>query len=169
MNMIDKAREFAIERHGNQSYGQHPYWVHLDDVAKLAADFGERAVVISYLHDVVEDTPTTIKEIQENFSEFVADCVEIVTDEPGETRKLRKAKTYKKMASVHGELELALIVKAADRLANIKASLVNRSKKHMNMYQSEHDCFKKSAYRPGLCEALWSEMDKLIDKTKLQK
>lgn len=167
MNMINKAREFAIERHGSQSYGEHPYSFHLDAVAKIAEDFGENAVVVSYLHDVVEDTPTTLNEIHHNFNEFIARCVEIVTDEPGETRALRKAKTYQKMAAVSGDLELALVVKAADRLANLKSSLANQSKKHLNMYQKEHTSFKRSAYRPGLCEALWTEMDKIVDNARL--
>ena len=167
MNMINKARQFAVERHGNQCYANQPYSVHLDAVAELAEEFGENAVIVAYLHDVVEDTPTSIEEIQSQFSDFIASCVAIVTDEPGETRKLRKAKTYKKMAAVKGELELALVVKAADRLANLKASVANKSAKHLNMYQSEHDSFRKSAYRPGLCEHLWNEMDEIVNHARL--
>jgi (p)ppGpp synthase/HD superfamily hydrolase len=82
-----KARKFALKHHGEQKYGEHPYIVHLDAVANLVQQYGEAAVVIAYLHDVVEDTNVSIREIEKEFGALVADCVAVLTDEPGEDRK----------------------------------------------------------------------------------
>ncbi len=130
----EKARNFAIERHADQCYGDRPYSFHLDQVANIASAYGDDAVIIAYLHDVVEDTDTSVEEIESLFGPLVSQCVAILTDEPGAHREERKAKTYKKMAKVSGELELALIVKAADRLANIKACVADGKVELLNMW-----------------------------------
>lgn len=160
--MIDRARQFAVERHGEQKYGDLPYWVHLDRVAAIARDYGTDAVVVAYLHDVVEDTVTTLDEIAVEFGHFVSRCVEIVTDEPGANRRERKARTYRKMARVDGELELALIVKAADRLANLRACTAEDNRRLLAVYRREQPVFRDAVFRPALCDPIWQEIDELI-------
>ncbi len=157
--MRKQAREFAIDAHGDQKYGVHPYSSHLDAVAKLAGPYGEQAEVIAYLHDVVEDTDVGLKEIEDHFGKLVADAVSILTDEPGSNRKERKSKTYAKMSRVSGEAEIALVVKAADRLANISACVADKNQELLDMYKSEHKVFRDSVYRPGICDELWRELD----------
>ena len=124
--MQQKARAFAISAHGNQKYGERPYVFHLEAVAKLAEPYGDDATVVAYLHDVVEDTKTTVEAIASMFGPHIAACVALLTDAPGANRKERKAKTYAKLAEVSGPNELALLVKAADRLANVRACLADR-------------------------------------------
>jgi guanosine-3',5'-bis(diphosphate) 3'-pyrophosphohydrolase len=160
--MHTQARTFAIAAHGEQKYGDHPYVFHLDAVAAIAKPFGEDAMVVAYLHDTVEDTQATLSEIQLQFGSQVAACVSLLTDEPGANRKERKAKTYAKLALVQGPNELALIVKTADRLANVRASVADRKQSMWTLYQSEHAVFKKSAYRAGQCDVLWTELDGLL-------
>ncbi len=158
---IEDARRFALDAHGGQRYGEHPYSVHLDAVAQIAGDFGETARVVAYLHDVVEDTPVGLAEIERRFGQRVAGCVAILTDEPGETREERKLKTYAKMAGVSGELELALVVKAADRLANMRACVAGGNAEKLGMYKREHEAFRQAAYRQDLCEPLWLEIGRI--------
>jgi (p)ppGpp synthase/HD superfamily hydrolase len=160
--MQQEARSFAIAAHAEQKYGDHPYSFHLDEVAALAAPFGEEAVVIAYLHDTVEDTGATIEEIEDRFGTAIAACVSLLTDEPGANRKERKAKTYAKLAAVQGANELALLVKAADRLANVRACIKDRRQSLWQLYKSEHVAFKAAAYRSGQCEPLWVELESLL-------
>jgi guanosine-3',5'-bis(diphosphate) 3'-pyrophosphohydrolase len=157
--MQQQARAFAISAHGEQKYGDRPYSFHLDAVAAIAKPYGEDAVVVAFLHDTVEDTQATIQEVEAKFGPKVAACVSLLTDEPGANRKERKAKTYAKLAEVHGPNELALVVKAADRLANVRACLADRKRAMWELYRSEHPVFKQAAYRVGLSESLWSELD----------
>lgn len=164
---INAARAYALNMHGGQMYGSLPYSHHLDAVAMTLAPYGQEAQVIGYLHDVVEDTDATVADIRSHFGDRVAACVELLTDELGSNRKERKAKTYAKLAKVTGPSELALVVKVADRLSNVRACVGGANRDLWSLYRSEHTVFKASAYRPGLCDGLWSELDGLLRDDKL--
>jgi len=163
--MLNKAREFSINAHWGQMYGDRPYIYHLDAVVNLLKPYGENAMVIGYLHDVIEDAEEKKKEelaleIKKEFGPFIYRCVSILTNEPGENRKERKQKTYLKLSGINGEEELALVVCVADRLANIQACNADENKKLLKMYKSENIAFKTAVFRKGLCDDLW---DKLYD------
>src|SRR5690242_10741006 len=123
-SMIDQeARSFATERHDAQgcTYGVHPFVYHLDEVVKVLTEFGhgERVLhVVGYLHDVLEDTPTTRKEIDERFGAGIGDMVWAMTDEPGSNRRERQLKTYVKLREACKPYPTILNVKLADRIAN---------------------------------------------------
>ena len=138
--MIEKARHYAIAAHGEQKYGDKPYIHHLEAVVKILEPYGDEAKLIGYLHDVAEDTLISIKDIETEFGQFVAACVAILSDEPGANRKERKSKTYEKMLKVTGKEELALVVKAADRLANIEACISDKNMRHLVKQCIVKDC-----------------------------
>ena len=150
--MHQEARSFAIKAHGDQKYGDHPYSYHLDQVAAIVQPFGEEAIAIAYLHDTAEDTEVCIAEIEQRFGKKIASCVALLTDEAGPNRKEKKAKTYAKLAVVDGPNEVALLVKAADRLANVRACVKDKKLSLWELYRSEHQTFRSAAYRAGLCE-----------------
>jgi (p)ppGpp synthase/HD superfamily hydrolase len=160
--MHQEARSFAIKAHGDQKYGDRPYSYHLDQVAAIVQPFGEEAVAIAYLHDTAEDTEVSIAEIEQQFGKKIASCVALLTDEPGANRKEKKAKTYAKLAVVDGPNEVALLVKAADRLANVRACVKDNKLSLWEVYRSEHQTFRRAAYRAGLCDPLWSELEVLL-------
>jgi len=157
-----EARSFAIAAHGSQPYGTLPYSAHLDAVAELAAPFGEQAQVVAYLHDVVEDTTVPVERVRERFGPLVAECVALLSDAPGADRAERKAKTYARLAEVSGPTEVALVVKAADRFANVRACVSDGKRQLWQRYKGEHPVFRASAYRKGLCESIWEHLDALL-------
>ncbi|GAA5172945.1 HD domain-containing protein [Viridibacterium curvum] len=167
--MLTKARAFAVQAHGDQKYGDRPYSFHLDMVANNLAAYGEQAQVIGYLHDVVEDTSVTKDKIEEEFGSLVAECVGLLTDEPGANRKERKAKTYEKLSRVSGQSELALVVKVADRLANVTACVADGKRSLWEVYLSEQAAFKKAAYRAGLCDQLWADLESQLQEGALDR
>ncbi|WP_295508913.1 HD domain-containing protein [Accumulibacter sp.] len=163
--MLDDARAFALAAHGSQRYGDLPYSHHLDEVVALLSPYGREAQVIGYLHDVLEDTEVTDLDIRKRFGQLVADCVSLLTDLSGANRAERKRKTYARLTTVTGPTELALVVKAADRLANVRSCVRDDRRGLMIVYRSEHACFKRSAYRTGLCDPFWLELDALLAVT----
>ena len=145
-----------------QKYGTRPYAFHLDAVADLAAAYGEDARAIAYLHDVVEDTAVSVPDIEAIFGSRIAECVSLLTDKSGADREKRKASSYAVLATLEGSGRIALVVKAADRLANVRACLQDGKFDLWERYKREHRQFRQAVYRPGLCEPLWAELERLL-------
>ncbi|PSU20565.1 HD domain-containing protein [Photobacterium kishitanii] len=158
------AQAFAKSRHGDQRYGEFPYTVHLNAVAKLAQPFGLDAMIVAQLHDIIEDTDTSFDELADRFGFTIADAVNYVTDVKLEDRAKRKLEINQRLAALNVKEDaarLALIVKVCDRLANVRSSSQS-SPRHYKMYQHEHPAFKEAVYRPDLCDDLWVELNALI-------
>lgn len=162
MNVADKAKEFVIAKHATQKYGEHPYSYHLDRVSQLLAEFGylgdEAITAAGWLHDTLEDTPTTYEMLVSEFGNEVADIVFAVTNEPGENRVDRFHKTALKIQFN----KKALVVKLADRIANTEASLQSNPKLY-KMYLKEFPLFKELLYNPQDVELMpmWNRLIEL--------
>lgn len=84
---LDDARRLARERHEGQKdkQGRDYYEAHLVPISELLADHGEDAAITGMLHDIVEDTPTTLDELRElGVPEAVVRAVDSVTERQGE-------------------------------------------------------------------------------------
>jgi (p)ppGpp synthase/HD superfamily hydrolase len=162
------ARQLAIAAHGDQTYGDKPYEHHLQAVVDVLQRFGARLdqpataplLIAAWLHDSLEDTELTRGEVESEFGPEVAELVWRVTDEPGATRKERKPATYRKTR----ENESAIVLKLADRIANVEASVASGGRL-LDLYQREHPEFK-AALQPSstspLAEEMWNHLDQLL-------
>ena len=179
--IIQKARDFAINAHWGQMYGAFPYVEHLDDVANICKKYNmpEYVVCAAYLHDVVEDTDVTANQVSDEFGYEVATLVYAVTDAETDLeledllkegyskeaakaaiRKDKKVKTYPKiLAHPHG-----VQLKLADRIANLRSSMKSKDPRMFKMYKEEHDDFKRSLVTPGIAEDQWKEIEGLINR-----
>ena len=160
MNIADAAKEFAIAQHGAQKYGEHPYSYHLAQVSQVLAEFGyagdEAIAAAGWLHDTLEDTPTTYEMLASEFGKETADIVWAVTTELGENRVDRFRKTALRIQSN----KKALAVKLADRIANTEASFQSNPKLY-KMYAKEFPLFKKLLYNPQDVQLfpLWNRLE----------
>jgi len=147
-----EARLLAEQRHAGQQYGAHPYSVHLAQVRAVLAAFGYGGAlgVAAWLHDTVEDTATTREELAARFGEEVARLVWAVTG-VGSNRKQRNSSAYEKMRQ-HPE---AVILKLADRIANVEASRERPDK--LAMYRQEHTSFAQALAGLG-DERMWARL-----------
>jgi (p)ppGpp synthase/HD superfamily hydrolase len=139
-----RARAWVAARHGAQSYGTRLHTHHLDAVERILVETGCADGPMGYLwriaaqcHDVVEDTDTAIQEVATQFGFFVAALVWAVSGF-GRNRKERNADIYRKLLA----FALAVILKIADRCANIEDAIEINSKKYLSMYVSEHESFR---------------------------
>ena len=125
VDRVHRAYALAEEAHRPQRRKSgEPYILHPIAVAMIVADevgLGANPICAALLHDVVEDTDHTVKEIREAFGEDVAMLVDVVTK-----RKSAKYETslqvdnYKQMLqSIHYDIR-ALLLKLADRLHNMR-------------------------------------------------
>ncbi len=81
--LLQLAKEVATKAHeGQKDKGGQPYILHPTTVASFLEKPEHK--MIAYLHDVCEDTPTTIEEIKElGFSKKVIDALLLLTREEG--------------------------------------------------------------------------------------
>ncbi|MEK7109090.1 MAG: HD domain-containing protein [Patescibacteria group bacterium] len=123
--LIEKAKSFAFrahEGHTRNDKDNNPYIVHPEEVAGLVAQSGGSAqeVAAAWLHDTVEDTPTTIEDIRREFGEEVATIVHGLTDLP-EFEALPLAERKAKQAErVRTESVSVRRIKLADQSSNVK-------------------------------------------------
>jgi len=87
-----------------------------------------------------------------------------VTNEEGKNRSERHAKTYPKVAAT----PFATLLKLADRVANVEASLTVGGRL-LGMYQKEHAGLREALWREGGPEAaLWAHLDSLFPQEALE-
>lgn len=120
--MLEQASELSRDYHKNQRYGFESYFeAHiLKVVDKLISVLGITnidAVVVAYLHDIVEDTDMTLYDllVVHRFSQDIVDAVDAITKQPNETRKQYLVRCKQN--------NIAHKVKIADTLANLDASV----------------------------------------------
>lgn len=150
------ARAFALERHGDQRYGDEPYGVHLAEVAAVLARFAVEdpdLAIAAWLHDVVEDTDATLDDVDERFGSRIRALVDAVTMEAGDTRAARNAATHPKIRATPG----AVTLKLCDRIANVERGGPKRA-----LYRSEHEAFRAALHRPGEADAMWAHLDRAV-------
>jgi guanosine-3',5'-bis(diphosphate) 3'-pyrophosphohydrolase len=160
-----RARDFAVERHGEQKYGGKPYVVHLEAVRQVMCDLGftgdDDELVASWVHDTEEDTKTTREEIRERFGSRVERLVWSVSGF-GRNRKERKKDAFDKMRALDAaDAESAVNLKLGDRIANTESCLRNRERSLAQMYRSEMPEFEAALAGRGLPRA-WSRLRRTI-------
>ncbi len=126
VDVLCKAHEFAAAIHGGQARRSgDPYLSHPMEVATILTELrmDERAIAAGLLHDAIEDTQTTIGEIQARFGDEIADLVDGVTKLsklPFSTREDRQAESFRKMLLAMAQDIRVIVIKLADRLHNMR-------------------------------------------------
>lgn len=137
----DRAKWFAELAHQGQTYNEDvPYSFHLQKVVEVLQRFGITdpvMVTAAYNHDVIEDSNRSYNDIKKRFGEEVAELVYAVTSELGRNRVERNKKTYPKIKGFRN----AVILKLADRIANVEYGMATEGKNEM--YAKEFSSFEQ--------------------------
>src|ERR1700754_639456 len=120
--LIARALARAEDAHAGQTRngsGGLPYIEHPRMVAATLAARGypDATVAAALLHDVVEDSDTTVEELRAEFGDEIADLVAALSDDESiESYRERKDEHRRRVAAVDGD---ALAIYAADKLTNM--------------------------------------------------
>ena len=122
---ISSAAVFACKKHGTQARKTgEPYITHPFAVAGTLMNLGMDADTIcaGLLHDTVEDTDTTLEEIEKLFGKEVAIMVDGVTkiSHITDNKSIQEAETIKKMFFAMSKDVRVILIKLADKLHNMK-------------------------------------------------
>jgi (p)ppGpp synthase/HD superfamily hydrolase len=165
LDLINKAIAFSITAHHqtNQTYGDHPYSVHLAMVANNAwkyihlLDESEQAIAIAscWTHDTIEDARQTYNDVKKATSESVAEITRLVSNySRGVNRDARMPDwLYKEIAAN----KVANFVKVCDRLANIQNSFSkghSMAERYAQEYQHFYDMLYREEFKPMFDEMI---------------
>ncbi len=123
---LNRAYVFAIKAHGAQKRASgDPYFSHPLEVAGILTEYKLDAISIitALLHDVIEDTPVTLKELKNHFGGEVArlvDGVSKLTRIELQSDHAKQAENFRKLVLAMSEDIRVLLVKLADRLHNMR-------------------------------------------------
>ena len=156
IDKITKAYKFAEKAHGDQRrVSGIPYILHPTSVACILAELGmdTDAICAALLHDVVEDTSTTLEEVEKLFGADVARLIDGVTKISKiafSSREQRQAENIRKMLIAMANDIRVIIIKLADRLHNMRSLQYLPEEKQKRIAKETLDIYAPLAGRLGI-------------------
>ncbi len=124
--LIKRAYDYSFRMHaGQMRKSGDPYFIHPASVAGTIADLklDTASVCAGLLHDVVEDTLATTKDIEREFGDEIAQLVDGVTKLSKinfTSKEDRQAENFRKMVVAMSRDIRVLLVKLCDRVDNMR-------------------------------------------------
>ena len=155
--LIRKAFDVAVEAHKDQRRKSgEAYIFHPIAVAKIVASeigLGATSIAAALMHDVVEDTPTTVKDIERMFNPKVAQLVEGLTKISLVQKDMNvsmQAENFRKMLLTLNDDVRVILIKIADRLHNMQTMESMDDYKQVKIASETLYIYAPLAHRLGL-------------------
>ena len=153
---IRKAFDIAVEAHKEmRRQSGEPYIYHPIAVAHIAAKeigLGATSIICALLHDVVEDTDYSLKDIEKIFGKKVAQIIDGLTkiQDVFDKNVSMQAENFRKMLLTLSDDVRVILIKLADRLHNMR-TLDNMTKsKQLKIASETLYLYAPLAHRLGL-------------------
>lgn len=162
---ISRAYNIARDAHVGQKRKSGDHFItHPIAVAGILADLGMDVTTIcaGLLHDVVEDSPITLADIEEVFGSEMREIVDGVTKLDRlrfDTKEAHQAATMRKMLVAMANDLRVLVIKLADRLHNMRTLAPLPEAKRRRIAQETIDIYAPLAHRLGIREIRWQLED----------
>jgi len=156
VQQVLKAYEFGAAAHEGQTRKSgEPYITHPIAVAQALAEMrlDAQAICAAILHDVVEDTPASLAEIEEQFGHEVAQLVDAVSKLDQiqfRSRAEAQAESFRKMMLAMIEDIRVILVKLSDRLHNMQTLDAMPVAKKKRIARETLDIYAPIANRLGI-------------------
>ena len=162
---LENALKFSVKmHHGQVRKSGLPFVSHCIDVANKLLDWkmDQTTIISALLHDVVEDTDVTLKDIEKEFGSEVAMLVDGVTKVENiafRSIEHKQAENFTKLfLSLANDLRV-IIIKFADRLNNMETIQFLSSKKRKEIALETKEIFVPLAHRLGMAKVKWKLED----------
>jgi GTP pyrophosphokinase len=168
--LLARAFAFACEAHeGHKRRSGEDFIVHPAGVARILAELRMDAATVSagLLHDVVEDTETTIEQVRQEFGDEIAQLVEGVTKLTRikfASREQAQVENYRKMIVAMAQDIRVIIIKLADRLHNMRTIEYLGKQKQIQKARETLEIYAPLAHRLGIHQIKW-ELEDLAFQT----
>ncbi|HUQ19414.1 MAG TPA: bifunctional (p)ppGpp synthetase/guanosine-3',5'-bis(diphosphate) 3'-pyrophosphohydrolase [Gemmatimonadaceae bacterium] len=163
--MLLRAYRFSENAHeGQKRLSGENFVSHCVEVAKILADLQLDTVTVAsgLIHDVVEDTPVTIDEIEREFGKEIAEIVDGLTKIghlPINSSQDRQVENYRKLLLSIAKDARVILIKLADRLHNMRTLEFLPAEKRKRIAQETRDLYAPLAHRFGMAKVRWELED----------
>ena len=163
---IRKAFDLAVEAHKNQRRKSgEPYIYHPIAVAHIAAKeigLGTTSIICALLHDVVEDTDFTLKDVEKLFGKKVSKIIDGLTKihDVFDKNVSMQAENFRKMLLTLSDDVRVILIKLADRLHNMRTLDAMKKPKQLKIASETLYLYAPLAHRLGLY-AIKTELEDL--------
>ncbi len=155
--LIRKAFDVAVDAHKDQRRKSgEAYIFHPIAVAKIVASeigLGATSIAAALMHDVVEDTPITVEDIERMFNPKVAHLVDGLTKISKVQKDLNvsmQAENFRKMILTLNDDVRVILIKIADRLHNMQTMDAMEDYKQVKIASETLYIYAPLAHRLGL-------------------
>ena len=156
LDVVRRAYEFSAEKHKNQRRASgEPYVTHPLEVANIIAELrlDVPSIATGLLHDTVEDTLTTLENIEAGFGPEVASLVDGVTKISQinfASREEQEAENFRKMILAMSKDVRVILIKLADRTHNMRTLSALSPARRRKIAQETLDIYAPLAHRLGI-------------------
>ncbi len=165
LDLLALAFQYSREKHeGQKRASGEDYITHCVEVARILSEIHLDTVSIaaSLLHDVVEDTGTSIEEIHREFGEEIGMIVDGLTKlarfEFGSMAE-RQVETYRKLLLSMAKDARVILVKLADRLHNMRTLEHVSAARRERIALETREIYAPLAHRLGVARVRWELED----------
>jgi GTP pyrophosphokinase len=165
VDRVKAAYRLAVEAHAGQKRASGEDYVnHVVEVATLLAQFklDTSSLVAALVHDVVEDTPVTLTEIEEQFGYEVGQIVDGVTKigrVEFKSHTEQQVENYRKLLLSMAQDARVILIKLADRLHNMRTLEHLRPEKRQRIALETREIYAPLAHRLGMAALKWELED----------
>ena len=165
-DLLRKAYVFSAKVHlGQVRLSGEPYLNHPLEVAGILTQLklDVASVATGLLHDTVEDTLTTLKEVLENFGEEIVQLVDGLTKISQislQSSEEHQAENFRKMILAMVKDIRVILIKLADRLHNMRTLKYQPPEKQIKIAQETLDIYAPLSHRLGI-DWIKSELENL--------
>ncbi|HER00545.1 MAG TPA: bifunctional (p)ppGpp synthetase/guanosine-3',5'-bis(diphosphate) 3'-pyrophosphohydrolase [candidate division Zixibacteria bacterium] len=154
--LLRKAFEYADRAHKDQMRASgEKYFTHSINVALILAaqKLDTTTIAAGLLHDVVEDTDVTVKDLRRDFGDEIAELVDGVSrisTYQAKTSIETKAEYFRKMLLSMAKDIRVILIKLADRLHNMRTLEYLSEKRQIKNAKETYEVFAPIAHRLGM-------------------